>query len=233
MPDGRGFIDDKIKLIWNMQRVRRRRHRRYVTSTRRVLALRTDALSQRFYMRQVDSSAFVSTDMRAIKVPVIAVDARPYERFSARRQKACQRRSSLEICRAFFVHGRKKSLPTRKLRVEQIKNIWSRKNPMSRRKGELSSFAMDRGWPHQVILPADACTGQNSKIIDEFCADLSLCSRNHSVVKNDEWHLIFCFAEKDHAEKFKARFAGEWFDSATRGRGSRWHLLREPRQKFY
>jgi hypothetical protein len=43
--------------------------------------------------------------------------------------------------------------------------------------------------------------------------------RRKGELKNDEWHLVFCFAEKDHAEKFKARFAGEWFDPATRGQG--------------
>jgi hypothetical protein len=56
--------------------------------------------------------------------------------------------------------------------------------------------------------------------------------RRKGEVKNDEWHLVFCFAEKDHAEKFKARFAGEWLDPATRGMGSRWHLLREPSRNF-
>ena len=43
--------------------------------------------------------------------------------------------------------------------------------------------------------------------------------RRKGEVKNDEWHLVFCFAEKDHAEKFKSRFAGEWFDPTTRGQG--------------
>jgi hypothetical protein len=57
--------------------------------------------------------------------------------------------------------------------------------------------------------------------------------RRKGELKNHEWHLVFCFAEKDHAEKFKAGFAGEWFDPATRSRGSRWLLLREPKQKFY
>jgi hypothetical protein len=109
---------------------------------------------------------------------------------------------------------------------------------MGRRKGELSPAGVDRGWPHQVILPADQCSGQNDKIqndkiMNDFCADLSLCSRGHSLVKNDEWHQVFCFAAKEHAEKFMARFGGEWFDPSTRGRGHRWHLPRKLKQRFY
>jgi hypothetical protein len=33
-----------------------------------------------------------------------------------------------------------------------------------------------------------------------------------------EWWSVFCFAEREHAEKFKERFGGEWFDPKRRGR---------------
>jgi hypothetical protein len=104
---------------------------------------------------------------------------------------------------------------------------------MSRRKGELTSAGIDRGWPHQVMLPANQCVGPNDKIMRDFCAELSLCSRGHSFVKNDEWQRVLCFAEKDHAERFMAQFGGEWFDPATRGRGRRWNRLREPKKRYY
>jgi len=36
---------------------------------------------------------------------------------------------------------------------------------MTRRKGELSAAGIDRGWPHQVALPADQVTGANYNIV--------------------------------------------------------------------
>lgn len=36
------------------------------------------------------------------------------------------------------------------------------------RKGELSPAAVDRGWPHQVALPASACENGGCKIIHDF-----------------------------------------------------------------
>jgi hypothetical protein len=49
-----------------------------------------------------------------------------------------------------------------------------------RRKGELSPSRVDREWPHQIVLPADECVGQQDSVIAEFCADLSMCPRGHS-----------------------------------------------------
>jgi hypothetical protein len=80
---------------------------------------------------------------------------------------------------------------------------------------------MDRYWPHQVILPASSCTGPSEKIIHDFCRDLSVCSRTHSLVKN-EWALVWCFAEPEHAERFRERFGGEVFDPTPS------HRLEEP-----
>ena len=54
-----------------------------------------------------------------------------------------------------------------------------------RRKGELSPAGVDKGWPHQVALLADKCTGKNTAVIREFCKDLSLCPRGHSVMWED------------------------------------------------
>jgi len=44
---------------------------------------------------------------------------------------------------------------------------------------------------------------------------------------------VFCFAEREHAERFKAEFGGEWFDPATRGRGSNWSKIKPPKQRYY
>ena len=102
-----------------------------------------------------------------------------------------------------------------------------------RRKGELSSTRVDREWPHQIMVPAEDVLNQKYKEAHDFCADLSFCPRGHSIVKDDKWHRVFCFAKKEDAEKFQARFGGEWFDPALQGRGRGWHLMKKPKQKFY
>jgi hypothetical protein len=81
---------------------------------------------------------------------------------------------------------------------------------------------VDAGWPHQVALPADQCSGKNTAIIHEFCRDLSLCSRGHSVMRDDEWFNVYCFTESVHADLFMQRFGGEKFDPKQRGKGAQW-----------
>jgi hypothetical protein len=91
-----------------------------------------------------------------------------------------------------------------------------------RRKGELSPSAIDREWPHQIALPASASQGGGYMTIHEFCADLSLCPRGHSVVHDGRWFNVYCFAKPEDAEKFLQRFGGEKFDPAQRGKGRDW-----------
>src|SRR5215467_12605248 len=71
------------------------------------------------------------------------------------------------------------------------------------RKGELSKARMDRQWPHQVALPAYRCLGHNFLTIHFFCQGerLSLCTRRHTYRHNDVDMTVFCFAQRDHAEK--------------------------------
>jgi hypothetical protein len=103
---------------------------------------------------------------------------------------------------------------------------------MGRRKGELSSSQIDRQYPHQITIPADWCRGGEYHLVRYFCEGLSVASRTHHIVMEDQWHLIFCFAVKTDAEKFHMRFGGEWFDPARRGRGGRWHLLRDVKKRY-
>jgi hypothetical protein len=91
-----------------------------------------------------------------------------------------------------------------------------------RRKGELSPARIDREWPHQVALPANTSEQDGYKTIHEFCKDLSICSRGHSVFHEDQWFNFYCFADPGDAEKFMKRFGGERFDPKQRGKGSNW-----------
>jgi hypothetical protein len=96
------------------------------------------------------------------------------------------------------------------------------------RKGELTPAAIDRGWPHQVALREAACTGANHKIHLDFCKDLSLCPRGHSVYHDDTTWRVFCFADPAHAALFRERFGGEPFDPKDRGRGAAWARWHTP-----
>ena len=91
-----------------------------------------------------------------------------------------------------------------------------------RRKGELSSAAIDREWPHQVVLPARIGQGDGYGEIHEFCRDLTLCTRGHSLCHDDQWFHVYCFKEADDARKFMERFGGERFHPSERGRGRHW-----------
>ena len=58
------------------------------------------------------------------------------------------------------------------------------------------------------MLPANECLGQQYNVIAEFCADLSLCPRGHSLVVSDRRQRVFCFSERPDAEKFRRGLAG-------------------------
>ena len=98
---------------------------------------------------------------------------------------------------------------------------------MTSRKGELTPASIDRGWPHQIALPADQVKGVNNAMIHEFCRGLSLCPRHHTVHRDDVTYVVFCFADPSQAERFRERFSGELFDPKDRGRGSAWFLWRK------
>jgi hypothetical protein len=100
---------------------------------------------------------------------------------------------------------------------------------MVRRKGEITSAQIDREWPHQVALPADLVRGSNYVVIHDFCRSesLSLSPRGHSFRGDDDWHICFCFAERERAERFQGRFGGELIDPASR---PRWPTGRAPRR---
>lgn len=96
------------------------------------------------------------------------------------------------------------------------------------RKGELSKTMVDRGWPHQVAVPADRCSGKFFNIHRAFCAGLSLCERGHSVQHEGISYRVFCFAEPEHARAFLEAFDGVPFYPEDRGRGPNWMRWNRP-----
>lgn len=79
---------------------------------------------------------------------------------------------------------------------------------MVRRKGELSSAMIDRGWPFQVALEARLSMGDRYYTVHYFCKDLSLCPRGHHFYRDGKDFNVYCFAEREHAELFRAKFGG-------------------------
>ena len=91
-----------------------------------------------------------------------------------------------------------------------------------RRRGELSAAAIDRGLPHQVVLPARLCERDGYNEIHEFCRDLTLCTRGHALYYDGQWFHVYCFKELADAQKFLERFGGQKFNPVERGRGANW-----------
>lgn len=80
---------------------------------------------------------------------------------------------------------------------------------VSYRKGEMTKGAVDRDYPHQVVLRAELTVGKNFDLAREFCRDLSLSPRGHCQRKMDVDYNIWCFADPAHADAFQERFGGE------------------------
>lgn len=70
---------------------------------------------------------------------------------------------------------------------------------------------IDQLFPHQVILPPPCYSGSLFRSIHAFCMGMSLADRGHVVLRNDEWHYVFCFAKWDDADKLRRRYGGQWF----------------------
>ena len=81
-----------------------------------------------------------------------------------------------------------------------------------------SQFETPKCAAHRVALPARFCENGGYKEIHDFCNGLGLCTRGHSVY-DGEWFHVYCFAEADHAAKFKERFGGVAFNPSQRGKG--------------
>ena len=86
------------------------------------------------------------------------------------------------------------------------------------RKGELKRQALDRNWPFQVALDASDCKGSKHVEMLDFCRPLSLAPRTHSYVENSRYHIVFCFADRDHADRFAGAFGGQMIDPKARPR---------------
>jgi hypothetical protein len=99
---------------------------------------------------------------------------------------------------------------------------------MPHAKGQLSRTMLNERFPHQVIARADTLTGvEKNKQITTFIFSVDGSLQGRSVLKDDEWHRVVCFREREHVEEFQRRFGGEPFDFRLLGGKGGWAMLRE------
>lgn len=87
-----------------------------------------------------------------------------------------------------------------------------------RRKGELSPYAIDQGWPYQVAVRTD--DGQYLGHIPSSGPMSSLCERGHEVTDGRYRYRVYCFSDRSQADRFRDLLSGEDFDPRDRSRGT-------------
>jgi hypothetical protein len=88
---------------------------------------------------------------------------------------------------------------------------------MISQRNEITIARLAREWPHWVAVRADIIAARHAEML-AFCDELSLASRNPTVRRNDVDYVVFCFADPEHAERFRVGFDGQPFDPSQRGR---------------
>jgi len=78
---------------------------------------------------------------------------------------------------------------------------------MTRARGQPSRTAVNREFPHQVIVPAKSVSGRELDRVIAFHDRLLVPVKSRSAFQNDQWYAIYCFAEKE-------RLAFSWPSSA-------------------
>src|ERR1700736_6192918 len=68
------------------------------------------------------------------------------------------------------------------------------------------------------------CPGDRFRMVGSWTpsASTSRCGSGITAYSMRTWWIVYCFADAEHAEKFRMRFGGERFNPKDRGRGSNW-----------
>jgi hypothetical protein len=90
---------------------------------------------------------------------------------------------------------------------------------MSRHRGEITRARLDREWPHNVALPAEALRGAvNSTPIYVLAKELAGEPRRYRLERDSDEFVVFCFVTAEAAQMFHARFGGEVLPVAEKTR---------------
>jgi hypothetical protein len=81
---------------------------------------------------------------------------------------------------------------------------------MTRPKGTTTRSLLDRQWPHQVALPAEALRGtEHSMPVYALAKELAGEPRRYRLERDRRDFTVFCFADPAHVQAFAERFGGE------------------------
>lgn len=80
---------------------------------------------------------------------------------------------------------------------------------MTRARGQSSRTILNREFPNQVLVPADSVRGKAFDRVIAFHDEVGVPITSRSARKNDEWYVLYCFAERRHALSFQLMFGGE------------------------
>ena len=92
---------------------------------------------------------------------------------------------------------------------------------MGRRKGEPTAAGIDRGWPHQVVVPATECTGSHGRFMEAFCLDLCVREASQRLSRGQAVDCVLLCGSGARRE-IPGQIRGERFDPKDRGRGPSW-----------
>ena len=94
---------------------------------------------------------------------------------------------------------------------------------MSSRRGELTRSQIDRDWPHKILVlwNEDRSLPERLRIAEEARA-LGACNRDRFVTLHDVVYLMFSFASRDAALRFRACHGGELVGSSEIDRSGVW-----------
>jgi len=94
-----------------------------------------------------------------------------------------------------------------------------------RRKGELSPAVIDLDWPHQVAVKREVAEALG--YVPSRGPYSSLCPRKRSIADASGGYEIYCFADRQQADRFRDFTGGEdfhpgdrWAGKWIRGRGA-------------
>jgi hypothetical protein len=80
---------------------------------------------------------------------------------------------------------------------------------MTRARGQASRSLINRELPHRVLVRAEDARGRALDAVYAFHDNRGVPVRSHSLRKDDEWYLVYCFTGRGMAEEFHLLFGGQ------------------------
>ena len=82
-------------------------------------------------------------------------------------------------------------------------------NLMTRARGQSSRLLLNHEFPHRILLPAQTVRGRLQDEIHTFHDNRAVPVKTHSIQQDDEWYIVFCFADRQIAKEFQVLFGGK------------------------